>query len=75
MEQAGFLELTEETVEFAYPLTDLGPFRAKAFSCLHLIPEVAYRRGLERLERDVQAGPISAVSRYLLLWGRKLPLA
>jgi SAM-dependent methyltransferase len=71
MGAAGFAELSEETVEFASELSDLGPFRARAFSCLRLIPEGAFRRGIEQMERDVQAGPIPCVSRYTLVWGSR----
>ncbi|TEU13059.1 MAG: class I SAM-dependent methyltransferase [Anaerolineales bacterium] len=71
MGQVGFDEITEDTVEFAYPLTDVQAYRDKAFSALLLIPEDAYRRGIERMERDLHAGPIQCVSRYLLLWGTK----
>jgi SAM-dependent methyltransferase len=71
MQQAGFGHLGEETAEFAYQLGDLQPYRDKAFSSLHLIPEAAFRRGMERMERDLRAGPIPCVSRYLLLWGVK----
>jgi SAM-dependent methyltransferase len=73
MEDAGFVEIAEWTVEFAYELGDLGPFRAKAFSCLRLIPEGAFQRGLGRMEHDVLAGPIPCVSRYSLVWGSTRP--
>jgi len=69
MRQAGFAELHEEVVEFPYQLSDIQPYRDKAFSSLHLIPEEALRRGIERMERDLHAGPIACVSRYVLLWG------
>lgn len=71
MEHVGFGEMTEETVEFAYPLTDLRAYRDKAFSSLHFIPEEAFQRGIERMERDLRTGPIQCVPRYLLLWGTK----
>jgi ubiquinone/menaquinone biosynthesis C-methylase UbiE len=73
MAQAGFVDVAEQMVEFAYPLTDAQPYRERAFSCLRLIPEDAFRAGLERLEQDLQAGPVSCVSRYVLLWGAKAP--
>ncbi len=38
------LGLQEETVEFAYELTDLRPYQERAFSVLRLIPEEAWRR-------------------------------
>jgi ubiquinone/menaquinone biosynthesis C-methylase UbiE len=71
MEQAGFGELIEEVVEFPYALTDAAPYRDRAFSSLHLISEEAFRRGVQRIERDLQQGPIACVSRYLLLWGNR----
>jgi hypothetical protein len=69
MGQAGFTDIREEQVEFHYSLGDISPYRDRAFSCLRLIPEDAWRRGIELLERDLGAGPIPCVSRYLLLWG------
>ena len=71
MEEAGFVDVAEQMVEFPYHLTDARPYRERAFSCLRLIPEEAFRTGLERLERDLLAGPIPCVSRYVLLWGTK----
>ena len=71
MEQVGFDEMTESTVEFAYQLTDVQAYRDKAFSSLLLIPEEAFQRGIERMEQDLRTGPIQCVSRYLLLWGTK----
>ncbi|MFN8473594.1 MAG: methyltransferase domain-containing protein [Anaerolineae bacterium] len=71
MRLAGFGAVREERVEFAYELTDATPYRDKAFSSLHLIPADAFQRGLARMERDLQVGPIACVSRYLLLWGVK----
>ncbi|MBI3977012.1 MAG: methyltransferase domain-containing protein [Chloroflexi bacterium] len=66
---AGFGDIHEEIVELGYDLADAGAYRSKSFSCLHLISEDAFRRGIERLEADLRAGPIPCLSRYLLLWG------
>lgn len=71
MEQVGFGETTENTVEYCYEQTDIQPYRDKAFSCLRLISEEAFQRGIERMERDLRIGPIQCISRYLLLWGTK----
>jgi SAM-dependent methyltransferase len=71
MEEAGLANVEEGMVELPYELGDIGPFRDKAFSCLQLIPEDAFRRGMERLEKDLLAGPIVGVSRYTLVWGLK----
>jgi SAM-dependent methyltransferase len=71
MEQAGLGWMNEQSVEFSYQLTDIQAYRDRTFSALHLIPEDAFRRGIERMERDLCAGPILCVSRYVLLWGTK----
>jgi len=71
MEELGFAQITENIVEFAYQLREIQAYQDKAFSSLHLIPEEAFRRGIERMKTDLRAGPIPAVSRYLLLWGTK----
>lgn len=71
MTQAGFREIDETTVEFASSLTDAAPYQARAFSCLQLIPDDAFQRGISRMESDLRAGPIRAVSPYISLWGRK----
>ncbi len=67
----GFCQITEAVEEFPYPLTDIAAYRDKAFSCLHLIPSDAHRRGIERMERDLKLGPLQGNARYLLLWGSK----
>ncbi len=71
MEHAGFGMIVETTVEFPHQLTDVQAYRDKAFSSLHLIPESAFQRGIERMERALHNGPIPCVSHYLLLWGTK----
>lgn len=71
MEEAGFGEVTEETVAFPYQLTEVQAYRDKAFSVLHLIPEEAFQQGIKRMEDVLRAGPIPCISRYLLLWGAK----
>lgn len=71
MKEAGFSGITESSVEFTYEVTDIQPYRDRCFSCLHLIPEDAFERGIDRLDRDLRTGPIPCVSRYVLLWGAK----
>jgi len=71
MQEAGFADVAEEMVEFAYEVCDIGPFQDKPFSCLRLIQEDAFRRGIERMEQDLRAGPIAGISRYTLVWGVK----
>lgn len=71
MGQAGFGGIAEDTVETRYELVDAQPYRDRAFSCLRLISDEAFHRGIERMERDLRAGPVQCVPRYLLLWGTK----
>jgi ubiquinone/menaquinone biosynthesis C-methylase UbiE len=51
-----------------YDLTDIQPYRDRAFSSLHLISDDAWRDGLARLEKDLAAGPIRGRSLYTLIW-------
>lgn len=69
MVSAGFADLREDRVELVYPLTDIAGYRNKTYSSLHLITEDEHARGIARLEADVMAGPIEALSLYTLLWG------
>jgi hypothetical protein len=71
MDRAGFEAVGEEEVEFSYVTSDLGPYRARAFSCLHLISESAYQRGMARLAEQAASGGVRCVSRYVLLWGTR----
>jgi len=70
MERAGFGEIVETTVEWPYQLAGIQAYHDKAFSSLHLIPEAAFQRGIARMEKDLENGPIPCTSRYLLLWGK-----
>jgi len=70
---AGFTELTDTVVEISTVLPDIEPYRAQVFSSLRLISKKAFARGMARLESDFHKGPITWVSRYLMLWGTKLP--
>jgi len=71
MATAGFDGMDERTVAYSYPLHDVGAYRARTYSALHLISEEAFQRGLARMERDLAQGPIVCTPRYKLLWGRK----
>ncbi len=71
MEQAGFREIREQLVEWSVQLEDIGRYRHKAFSVLHLIPEEAFQRGMARLEDDLRKGPIPAQSQYVMIWGKR----
>jgi SAM-dependent methyltransferase len=71
LERAGFVEVTEEKTDSLVVITDAAPHRDRAFSSLHLIPEESFRRGLERLERDLERGPLEETSRKLVVRARK----
>jgi ubiquinone/menaquinone biosynthesis C-methylase UbiE len=71
MAAAGLDGLVAATVEAPYEITSAQPFRDKAYSSLHLIPEDAWQTGLARLERDLAHGPVRGTSRYACLWGRR----
>jgi ubiquinone/menaquinone biosynthesis C-methylase UbiE len=72
MQSVGLEGIVEHQVEFPYELVDAQAYRDKAFSSLHLIPDDAWKRGLERLESDLRSGPVPCVSRYVLFWGSSL---
>jgi SAM-dependent methyltransferase len=68
---AGFSDLRREEVRAVARLSDVTPYRAKVFSCLRLLSEDSYQRGLERLETDLTKGSIQSIHRYLLLWAKR----
>jgi SAM-dependent methyltransferase len=70
LQAAGFRQVIEEKTESRLVVTDSGPHRERAYSSLHLIPEESFRRGLERLERDLQRGPLEEISRKLVVRAR-----
>lgn len=72
MVEAGLIAGPVVAVEAPYELADAQPFRDRAYSALHLIPERAWRAGLDRLERDLARGPVRGVSRYACVWGQRL---
>ena len=58
LEGAGFQGVRDEEVEFAYLLHDAEPYRRRAYSTLQRIDDEAWRRGLARLEADLQRAPV-----------------
>ena len=71
MDKVGFRDVIEMNVEHCFELKEIKAFQDKAFSSLHLISEEAFNKGISRMKRDLQSGPIPCVWRYLLLWGTK----
>jgi ubiquinone/menaquinone biosynthesis C-methylase UbiE len=68
---AGLQDLAVTIVEQPLEVTSAQPFRAKAYSSLYLISDDAWRAGLERLEHDLDKGPIASTVRYACVWSRK----
>jgi cyclopropane fatty-acyl-phospholipid synthase-like methyltransferase len=72
MSEVGFADIREETVRFAYPITDIQIFRDRTLSCLHLISPEAFDVGIAKLEEALRSnGSIHCVFEYDLLWGSK----
>jgi hypothetical protein len=71
MASAGFVQIAAHTTEHTFAITDIEAYRNKTFSALHLIPKRAFRRGIQQMERDLEAGPLPVISRYTLLWGTR----
>ncbi len=69
LNEAGLTRIDEELVEIPYEIRDATPYRRRVFSCLSLIPDDAFYRGVARMEEDLRRGPIQAVSRSVMVWG------
>lgn len=70
MTSAGFGGFRRTLVEAPYLVSDLAPFRDRAYSALHLIDGDAHCRGLDRMTQDLREGPIPGVARCLLVWAQ-----
>lgn len=71
LRDAGFEIDVEIAVNRPREVTDIAPFRDKAYSSLHLIDEAAFRTGLERMAADLERGPLQGENRYTIVVGRK----
>jgi len=69
MMESGFEDIKETHIQHTYKITGITPYREKAFSCLHLIPEESYIQGLRKMEKAFKTGPIQRISMYTCLWG------
>jgi ubiquinone/menaquinone biosynthesis C-methylase UbiE len=67
----GFQVEREEVVESPYILDNIESYRRRTFSCLNLISEESFKTGIERMSKNLEAGPIQCVSRHFVLWNRK----
>jgi len=71
MRAAGFAEVETREDRSAFSIPDAGPYRDKAFSCLQLISEDAFARGLRAMESDLRGGALEGVSELVFLWARR----
>jgi SAM-dependent methyltransferase len=71
MKQAGFGAVRREEAELSWVTADIEPYRARAFSSLHLIPAWSFERGMSRLAEAASSGGVPCVWRYVLWWGTK----
>jgi SAM-dependent methyltransferase len=71
MAALGFLGIDFCEGGTSFALSDASAYRDKAFSCLQLIPEDAFRAGLQSLESDLRAGPVHSTSELAFLWAQR----
>jgi ubiquinone/menaquinone biosynthesis C-methylase UbiE len=66
--EAGFLTVWQQKVYSKDWLSDISSYKARVFSCLRLLPEQSYQRGLAQLRADFAQGPVLQTSQYAVLW-------
>lgn len=72
LQEAGFTQPEDIDLEEPHRITDISMYRARAFSCLHLISDEAFGRGLQRMEADLaRQAELAGLTQYLLAWGAK----
>ena len=55
-----------------YLINDIEKYKNKAFSCLQLIPEESFKRGIYEMENDIKRnGYIRSISRNYAIWCKK----
>lgn len=65
--EAGFTNIGTESSVFAYELTDIKPYRERAYSALRIISDEDFSAGVDQLEAELRLGPIAAQSRYTVI--------
>jgi len=69
MNQAGYVNVTAHEIKKTSLTTDATPFKERAFSCLQLIDDLQFEKGLRLLEEDLRKGPVAMTSEYVCIWG------
>lgn len=71
MVSAGFGRVGECEGRSEFSISDIDAYRDKAYSCLQLIPEEEFARGLKAMARDLRRGPITGASELVFLWAER----
>jgi ubiquinone/menaquinone biosynthesis C-methylase UbiE len=71
MAAAGFCPMGECEGRSEFSVSDIGAYQDKAYSCLQLIEEEAFLRGLRAMESDLRLGPIHGASELVFLWAKR----
>ena len=71
MTAAHFRALQAEEAGAEFVVDDAAPYRDKAYSCLDLIGEEEFHKGLNAIEDDLRCGPLTGVSELVFLWGER----
>ncbi len=66
--EAGLTRDGSLSIQAPHLVTDIAPYRDRAYSCLHLISDEAHREGVRRLEEDLALGPVEGLRPYTLYW-------
>lgn len=69
MNQAGYVNVTAREIKKTSLTADATPFRERAFSCLRLIDDLQFEKGLRLLEEDLRKGPVRMTSECVCIWG------
>jgi ubiquinone/menaquinone biosynthesis C-methylase UbiE len=71
MAAAGFCRTEDCEGRSEFSISDTEAYRDKAFSCLQLIPEDEFARGLHAMESDLRLGPLKGASELVFIWGER----
>jgi ubiquinone/menaquinone biosynthesis C-methylase UbiE len=72
MLDAGFGRIVDKEVEYIHPLENLTVYEQRAYSCLQLISDDAFERGLRQLRGLIERGAAMIEARYVMLWATKV---
>jgi SAM-dependent methyltransferase len=67
MKQAGLTNTETHNISTPTAVTDATAYRQKAYSSLLLISDTKFGEGLQRLEADLQDGPVNGNSEYVCI--------